>query len=471
MHRHERTIGRYNPRTMPDFAELRAKHAAQYQAALREHIERLTWPADRIAAERERGLRALLRVAKEQSPWHSKRLSHIDPDRATEADLASIQPMTKDEMMANYDAVVTDRRLKREALEAHLEGLTTGAYFLDEYIVVASGGSSGTRGVFVYDWNGWLACALGNFRYRVRLFDRAGIAPDATRVVIAGGKASHMSYAMSRGFLLNAGSRTVPATTPLPEIVSRINDLQPTVLSGYPTVLTALAREALAGRVRIAPKVITCSSEPLLGEMRDIMREAWGAGTPVLNSYFTSEGASAAACGEGAGMHLIEDGCIFEAVDASGRSVAPGERAAKLYITQLFNHAQPLIRYELTDEVTLLDEGECACGSAMRRIDDIGGRSDDLFTYQGEIVVHPMTFRSPLGRERHIVEYQVRQTVQGAEVVLRTDGPVDREALRAALERGLSAAGVRDPRVSVEILEGAFERQVTGKLKRFFPLG
>ena len=155
---------------------------------------------------------------------------------------------------------------------------------------------------------------------------------------------------------------------------------------------------------------------------------------------------------------------------AAGRPVAAGERAAKLYITPLFNHAQPLIRYELTDEVTLLDDGPCPCGSAMRRIDDIGGRTDDLFTYSGGVVVHPMTFRSPLGRERHVIEYQVRQTERGADIALRTDGPLDIDTLRVALEQGLTAAGVREPQVGVAVMESEFERQATGKLKRFFPL-
>jgi phenylacetate-coenzyme A ligase PaaK-like adenylate-forming protein len=455
---------------MTDYEQLRAKHASQYQAGLPAHIDRLMWPAERIAVERERGLRELLRVAKERSPWHRERLAHIDPDSFTESDLVSIPPMTKDDMMDGFDGVITDRRLTREIAESHLDGLTTGDYLLDEYTVVASGGSSGTRGVFIYDWRGWLNCALGFFRYRTRLFGRAGIEPDATRVIVAGGKASHMSYALSRAFLLSAGAQTVPATLPLAEIVARINDLSPVILMGYPSVLAALARESLAGRLRIAPQMITCSSEPLLLEMRRIMGEAWGADTPVLNGYFTSEGASATACGEGRGMHLNEDICIFEPVDASGRPVAPGERAAKLYITQLFNHAQPLIRYELTDEVTLLHDGPCACGSAMRRVDDIGGRSDDLFTYAGGVVVHPMTFRSPLGRERHVIEYQVRQTEHGADVVLRTDDALDIDALRQDLEKALAAAGVPDPQVSLALRESEFERQATGKFKRFFPL-
>jgi phenylacetate-coenzyme A ligase PaaK-like adenylate-forming protein len=39
----------------------------------------------------------------------------------------------------------------------------------------------------------------------------------------------------------------------------------------------------------------------------------------------------------------------------------------------------PLIRYDLTDELRILDE-PCPCGSAFRRVEDIEGRNDELFT-------------------------------------------------------------------------------------------
>ncbi len=167
-------------------------------------------------------------------------------------------------------------------------------------------------------------------------------------------------------------------------------------------------------------------------------------------------------------MHLNEDSCIFEPVDKDGQPVRPGERAAKMYVTPLFNHAQPLIRYELTDEVTLIGE-PCPCGSGLGRIDDIQGRADDVFRYPNGAVVHPLAFRSPLGRERNILEYQVRQTNRGATIAIRVQGQVETEALRRRLELELASLGLRNPAVTIEVVS-QFDRQQTGKLKRFFPL-
>ena len=92
----------------------------------------------------------------------------------------------------------------------------------------------------------------------------------------------------------------------------------------------------------------------------------------------------------------------------TGGPCAPGERSAKVYLTNLFNRVLPLIRYEITDEVTILTE-PCPCGSAHRCVADIQGRLDDVFVYDGRRV-HPHVFRSALGRHAGVVEYQVRQT-------------------------------------------------------------
>ena len=452
---------------MSDYETLRQRQAEQYQALLPEHIERTTWSSERLRDERQRRLRALIRVARERSPWYRERLAHIDPDRVTEADLSQIPSMTKDDLMRNFDGILTDRRLSRAIVESHLEGLEADAYLFDEYHVVASGGSSGTRGVFVYDWDGWLLCALTMLRFRARA-QRADpqLRPGAIRAVIAAGKPTHMSYAHAQTFGKGQGTVSVPATLPVSEIVARLNDLQPAMLQGYPSMIAVLAREAQAGRLHLAPRMVSVSSEPLLPEMRAVIEAAWG--RPVLNWYATSEGASAASCGEARGMHLNEDLCIFEPVDDSGAPVRAGQRAAKLYVTPLFNHAQPLIRYELTDEVTLVDEA-CPCGSQMRRIDDIEGRADDVFVYARGVLVHPLTFRSQLGRERRIIEYQVRQTEHGAAIAIRVEDNIDSGSLRTALEEELAALGLKQPEVTISVVD-RFDRQQTGKLKRFVPL-
>lgn len=452
---------------MNEYEHLRARHLRHVRRRVPDLLARLSWSAERLAAHRTAELRRLVRVAKAQSPWHRERLRGIEPEDVDESRLADIPVMTKADLMANFDDIVTDRDCSLDVVEAHLEGLAGGGYLLGRYQVIASGGSSGHRGVFVYDWDGWTLFCLGGFRYLLR--DRASDARlsgrPTTFAVIAAANASHGSSARARTLSsTDMPMRLFPVTMRLDEMVTALNGYQPVALHGYPSGLYPLTYEAAAGRLRIRPQVVIAAAEPLLPEVRQALEAAWG--VRVRNSYGCSEaGTLAASCGPG--LHLNDDLVIVEPVDAFGSPVGTGVRSARLYLTNLINHALPLIRYELTDEVTLLDQS-CPCGSAHRLISDPQGRLDETFQYQG-VRVHPHVFRSVLGRQRSVVEYQVRQTARGATVAIRCNGPADPGAIHAALRRALLGVGLPAPDVAVTVVEH-LQRQASGKLKRFIPL-
>lgn len=116
----------------------------------------------------------------------------------------------------------------------------------------------------------------------------------------------------------------------------------------YSSFLPHLAAEARAGRLAISPRRVIAISEPLLPEVRAAAAAAWAA--PVAIGYGMSEGLFAGCCGHG--IHLPDDLCLIEPVDAAGRPAAPGAPSQRIYITNLYNHALPLIRFEVTDELT-----------------------------------------------------------------------------------------------------------------------
>ena len=143
------------------------------------------------------------------------------------------------------------------------------AYLLDEFHVVASGGSSGQRGVFVYGWDAWATCYSSIARFPVR--DRKLHPELASRppvvAAVAAAKASHISAAIGATFSTPDRPRhSIPVSQPIEQIVDRLNHLQPTTLMGYSSFLPRLAAEARARRLRIAPQRVVAISEPLLPE-------------------------------------------------------------------------------------------------------------------------------------------------------------------------------------------------------------
>ena len=454
---------------MRDYETQRQRHLDRAMALAPEMIDRLQWPAYALAARRVRLLRELVRDAIELSPWHRERLAGVDFEQLDEIGLRDLPTMTKADLMVNFDRIVTDERLSLELVNNHLEKVTTGGYLLDDYTAVTSGGSTGERGVFVYDWDGWVAFWLSAFRYQLlaKWSDPELASRPAVIAWVAAAHFTHATAALSRTFASpEFVSVRFPVTLATENMVAGLNVAQPDFLVAYPSALHVLSVEARAGRLRIAPHRVLSCAEPLLPEIRAAAEEAWGAG--VGNIWGMSEGGCAGVACEHARMHLSEDLVIVEAVDEQGRPVAPGERAAKIYLTNLFNHVLPLIRYEITDEVTILTE-PCPCGSAHRCVADIQGRLDDVFMYDGRRV-HPHVFRSALGRRAGVVEYQVHQTPRGARIAIRCSEPVDVDGLRGEISLALACLGLERPIVEITAVERLERDPGPAKLRRFVPL-
>jgi phenylacetate-coenzyme A ligase PaaK-like adenylate-forming protein len=248
--------------------------------------------------------------------------------------------------------------------------------------------------------------------------------------------------------------------------VDGLNRFQPTDLFAYPSMLHRLAGEMRRGRLSISPWELNCGAEPLLPDARAEIEATFG--RPVMNLYAAAEaGVIARSYPGSAGLHLNEDIAVYEPVEADGRPVAAGTTAAKLLVTNVINHALPLIRYELADELTMLAEPNPGPWTG-RRIADIEGRIDGTFVYDGEVEVHVHLFRSALGRRRQVLEYQVRQTPAGADIAVACTSPgFDADGLARELVESLAALGVARPQVSITEVETIARSGTTGKLRRF----
>lgn len=287
----------------------RLRHVAFEQQIMAELILRLNWSRAQIEAEQSRALRAFLRHAVDNSRWHRARLRGLDLEDFCAARLSEIAPMTKHDLMENWDAIVTDPRCRREAAEVHLAEIArTGAdaYFIDEYHVVASGGSSGRRGVFVHDWHSWAVCFAGIMRGLARVASRTPTKAAGPFAVVAAHVPTHMSSAVTRTF--SDPSRTTvhaPVTLPISQIVEVLNRAQPAILVCYASMLPMLCEETAAERLRIDPALIWSTSEVLLPETRAAAEATWS--VPVVNSWVASESHGAFACHVGPGFHIGED--------------------------------------------------------------------------------------------------------------------------------------------------------------------
>ena len=243
-----------------------------------------------------------------------------------------------------------------------------------------------------------------------------------------------------------------PATLPLAEIVERLNATRPAALYGYASMLHRLARERREGRLDITPIAVTSTSETLLPEVRETVAEAFG--VPVGNTFGSTEGlvGTSAPCEEP--LTFNSDLCIVELVDEDDQPVPSGTPSAKVLVTNLYNRAQPLIRYELTD--SFVRQPDAVEHGHFRAC--VEGRTEDPLRYD-DVDLHPHAVRAVLVATAAVLDYQVRQTRRGIEVDART-----------RLTSALATAGLRDPKVDVRVVDDLERNAATGKLRRFLPL-
>jgi phenylacetate-CoA ligase len=163
---------------MSGFDDLRVRIQADIFAGVPAHFSRLGWSEGQLRGWQRDRLRALLATASRRSAFHRRRLAGIDPARFELAGLPSLPVMTKAELMADFDAVSCDPRLIREAAEQALSATGSEPRPLPGgYLCMATGGSSGQRGIFAYDQAG--AAEFATLIFRTRL---AALGADPARV-------------------------------------------------------------------------------------------------------------------------------------------------------------------------------------------------------------------------------------------------------------------------------------------------
>ena len=425
-------------------------------SAVGELLERERWSREQLEAHQRRRLDDLYAHAAEHSPYYREVLAGGDPP-----------VLTKQTLMAEWDRIVCDPRLKLADVEQHAVGAHAAEPYFGEFAVFSTSGASGLRGLFVYGARDWeLAVAHG-----MRAVARTGARPGERAIGIGAPPGVHMSQRIF-GRLQSGDVPSLSALTPLAEIVAALNDFQPAILFGYPSVVALLAAEQLAGRLRIAPRVMALGSEPLTPEVRDKVRQAWG--FDPAEYYATTE---APTLGSSTPEHpraieLFEDLFVVEIVDEHDRPVPPGTAGAKVLVTNLENSTLPLIRYELADRVVESPEPNPA-GRPYRHLAAIDGRTADTLTFParegGTVDVLPLRIGAPFAGLPQVRQFQIVHDPGGLDVRLVLDPKAPRATaaiVRAAVLRVLEEAGAVAPAVVVTPVD-ALEREpgAAAKLK------
>lgn len=365
-------------------------------------------PRDRVQL-RKRRLYDLVTYAKENSPLYAERLADL-PRNFT---INDIEPINKELLFSNYDNWSTDREVTLASLEEHLSGENADKLYLDRYYMSSTSGTEGERLVSLFDEE----CAKRmSATYLNRNFSKR---EHFRNFLLKGGKVAniysgtnaffyntfatmrekYLPHRANRSLMLSAQSSTL-------SLVNELNAFKPAMLSGFPSVLSRMADEKKASRLKISPIYIVADGEPLDKETRTKLETIFGC--DVTRSYSTAlSGCIAYECREHH-LHINDDWIIVEPVDEHNNSVKAGKTSDKLLITNLANFIQPVIRCELGDRIRY-HERECMCGNKSPWLELRGRNLDQIRFVDGsrEIIVPVSELDDVLRNEDYIKRYQI----------------------------------------------------------------
>ncbi len=408
------------------------------------------WTRDELRVHQTDALAYLRAFAVERSPFY--RTLHRGLGNAT---LDQLPVVTKAMLMEQFDEVVTDRAVRLADVESYLHSAGAADRFRDHYRVAATAGTTGRRGIFLADPAEWTTILASYARANDWAELPAGLTHRLRIAMVSSRNPSHQSSIVGA----TLASRFVPtlrldATDPLDEIVGSLNQFRPESLVGYASMLSLLAEEQAAGRLRITPRAVMSASEVLTQVARARIRAAFAA--EPFNVYAATETAGIASECEYHRLHLYEDLVITEIVDEDNRPVRPGDFGAKLLVSVLFSRTQPLIRYEISDRVQASID-MCADGRPFSLLGGIEGREEDVLHLPGPdgrpVLVHPNVFHTPL-EPLPVSAWQVVQQPDGIEILLAGAGEgIDELAVSQSIREALSAAGVGHQAIRIERVE------------------
>ena len=422
-------------------------------------------PRKMIEKKQNERLRKLVNYARKNSNFYAEKYRSIGNDY----NRSDLPVTTKPEMMNSFDSVLTDSSINMKRIDDFTSDLDNiGRMIDDKYLIFKTSGSTGNPAVVLYDKkNIEVSSAVAAFRTFARNEDYKSFMKHGKKTAgVFADYGFYLACGMSRYLQLKMPGKktkiTVDVNGPEKDIIDRLNEFKPAMLSGYPSNLALLADFE---ELNIEPDVVITGGELLTADIRNKLIKKFGC--YVQTHYSCTEGGEIACECKDGHLHINEDWIILEPVDKDNHPVKYGELSDKVLISNLSNYIQPFIRYEITDRVIVHNE-KCSCGKNTLWL-EIEGRTDDIFEFENGIKIAPMSLYKILEEIKSIKRFQmIQRSLKELELRLLAD---DKEKsftiAKKDLESFFNSKEIKD--ITIILSEDEPQaNKISGKFKHFY---
>ncbi|MHB1424439.1 MAG: phenylacetate--CoA ligase family protein [Gemmataceae bacterium] len=406
---------------------------------LREYEQTQFLSTEAIRELQWRRLQTLLTHAYTQCPFYQARFQDagLTPnDLQALEDLRALPILEKRDIQEQGEHMVA-RNWPRSDLIANQTGGSTGAP-VSFYLSKARKCSRAAATLRHNRWAGW------------QVGDRAAVIWGAPRDKPANNLRARLRGALLREPLWLDTANITEAS--LAEFHTLLIRYRPRIIQAYARSAVLFARYLQArGLTPHRPHGLITSAEMLEMDERRLLEDVFGC--PVFNRYGCREvSVVASECPAHSGLHIMAEGLYVEIETARGPA-APGEMGAIL-VTDLLNHAMPLIRYRIGD-VGAWAGGTCPCGRGLPRLERVAGRvTDFLVGCDGRMVSGVYLATYVVAQRPSLGQVQIIQRQKGAVIYRIKPGrdfhhQRDLEYLQTTTRRYLGA----EARIDSEVVE------------------
>lgn len=420
---------------------------------------------EQIKKLQKRRLKKIVEYARANSPYFKEIYNNI-PNNYSLNDLPTTN---KDEMMKKFDSWVTDKNINMKKIEYFTGNIENVGHMLDDkYLVFKTSGSTGNPVTVLYDkQNISVASAVAAFRTFARKEDFKTFMKNGKKTAgVFANYGFYLACGMSRYLQLQMPRKKNKITIDVNEkeenIIRKLNEFNPSMLSGYPSNLALLANFE---ELMIKPDVVITSGELLTDEIREKLENKFNCYVQTHYSC-TEAGEIACECSE-KHLHINEDWVIVEPVDINNNPISYGMLSDKVLITNLSNYIQPFIRYELTDRIIVHDE-KCKCGKNTLWL-EVEGRTDDILEFENNVFVAPMSFYKILEEIKEIIRFQlIQRSKEKLELrLISNDKNIAFEKAKEKILMFLSSKNIENVQIILSSLEPQ-RNKVSGKFNHVY---